>query len=67
MNFFTVRDVTADKVYLSRKNLHAVDAVGGTAYIPFKSNSKPGNNGALLERLYHFFPPEPPSLPGTLP
>lgn len=52
---FTVRDVSADKAYLSRKNLHAVDAVGGTAYIPFKSNSKPGNNGALWERLYHFF------------
>ena len=33
---FTVRDVTADKAYLSRKNLHAVDAVGGTAYIPFE-------------------------------
>ena len=46
--------MTADKAYLSRKNLHAVDAVGGTAYVPFKSNSKPGN-GELWTRLYHFF------------
>ena len=52
---FTVRDVSADKAYLSRKNLQSVEAVGGTPYIPFKSNSRPGNNGELWKRLYHFF------------
>ena len=36
-----VQEVSADKAYLSRKNLHAVEDVGGTAYIPFKSNSLP--------------------------
>ena len=52
---FTVRDVSADKAYLSRKNLQAIEAVGGAAYIPFKSNSRPGNNGEVWKRLYHFF------------
>ena len=51
---FTIRDISADKAYLSRKNLRAVEAVGGTAYIPFKSNSKPGDD-ELWTRLYHFF------------
>ena len=34
---FTIRDLSADLAYSSRKNLHAVDDVGGTAYIPFKT------------------------------
>ena len=46
---FDVQEVSADKAYLSRKNLHTVEDVGGTAYIPFKSNSLPsphnGQNG----------------------
>ena len=57
---FDVREVSADKAYLSRANLHAVAAVGGTAHIPFKSNSLPyprdGQNlDSLWERAYHFY------------
>ena len=57
---FDVREVSADKAYLSRANLHAVAAVGGTAYIPFKSNSLPyprdgRNRDSLWERAYHFY------------
>ncbi len=55
---FTVNEVSADKAYLSRKNLRAVDTVGGQAYIPFKSNSKAithHKRDALWERSYHFF------------
>ncbi len=36
---FAINEVSADKAYSSRRNLHAVQAVGGTAYIPFKSYS----------------------------
>jgi hypothetical protein len=38
---FEVREVSADKAYLSRKNLNAVESVGGVPFIPFKS--KPWN------------------------
>jgi hypothetical protein len=34
---FEVREVSADKAYLSRKNLNAVESVGGMPFIPFKS------------------------------
>ena len=36
---FNVREVSADKAYLSSKNLEAIDAVGAVPFIPFKSNS----------------------------
>ena len=57
---FDVQEVSADKAYLSRKNLHAVEDVGGIAYIPFKSNSLPSprngqNRDSLWERAYHFY------------
>ena len=56
---FKVKEVSGDKAYLSKKNLRAVEAVGGTAYIPFKSNSNPTQGhhkyDALWERAYHFF------------
>jgi transposase len=36
---FTPREVSADMAYLSKKNLAAIDAVGATPFVPFKSNS----------------------------
>ncbi len=51
--------MSADKVYLSKKNLRAVQAVGGTAYIPFKVNSVGANlkqkYDALWDRMFHFY------------
>ena len=57
---FNVQEVSADKAYLSRNNLRAVEAVGARAYIPFKSNSLPQprngqNPDALWEKAYHFY------------
>ena len=55
---FTVRSVSGDKAYLSRDNFRAVDDVGGTAYIPFKSNSVARSHhkrDLLWERMYHYF------------
>ena len=54
---FDIREVSADKAYSSRKNLQAVDAVGASPYIPFKSNT----NGigkrfdGLWNRMWHFY------------
>lgn len=36
---FQIAEVSADKAYLSKSDLHTVETVGGTAYIPFKVNS----------------------------
>ena len=56
---FDVREVSADKAYLSRANLHVVDDIGATPYIPFKTNSLPtpivGKHDSLWTRLYHLW------------
>ena len=49
---FTVNEVSADKAYLSKKNLRTVEAVGGTAYIPFKSNSTPTQGHHKYDALW---------------
>src|SRR5207248_10037236 len=54
-NGFTVERVVADKAYLSRDNLNLVAALGATPYIPFKSNSLPGEPGSVWERMYATF------------
>jgi transposase len=57
---FTISEVSADKAYSDRRNLHAVQAQGGIAYIPFKSNSTGmGDNhhkfDGLWNRMWHFY------------
>jgi transposase len=52
---FTVAEVAADKAYLSHGNLGLVAGLGGTAYVPFKSNSSAGEEGSLWERMYHYY------------
>jgi len=57
---FNINEVSADKAYSSRKNLHAVQAVGGTAYIPFKNRtngigSKQDGFDGLWSRMWHFY------------
>jgi transposase len=52
---FAVNEVPADKAYLSKANLELVQGLGGMAFIPFKSNSTPGEPGSLWERLFHFY------------
>lgn len=52
---FTIKEVPADKAYLSSENLELVESLGGTAFIPFKSNSIPGEAGSLWEGMYHYF------------
>jgi transposase len=53
-NGFDMRDVTADKAYLSHKNLEAIEAVGARPFIPMKSNSK-SEGPAAWRRLFGLF------------
>jgi len=57
---FTISEVSADKAYTDRHNLHTVQALGGIAYIPFKVNST-GMGGhhhrfdGLWNRMWYFY------------
>jgi hypothetical protein len=50
----TVKEVPADKAYLSHDNLELVGRLGGTACVPLQVNSAPGAAGTLWERLCYF-------------
>jgi len=52
---FKVKEVPADKAYLSRDNLELLHTMGGTAYVPFKANSQPGEPGRLWERAFYYY------------
>ena len=52
---FTVKEVPADKAYLSHENLAVVAQHGGTAFVPFKSNSTAGEPDSLWQKMYHYF------------
>lgn len=52
---FHIRELSADKAYLSRENLELIDGIGGTAFIPFKTNSVGDKNGDVWERMFHYF------------
>jgi transposase len=52
---FTVKEVPADKAYLSHDNLALVNGLGGTAFVPFKVNSQQGEAGSLWEKMFHYF------------
>ena len=51
---FQIGDLCADKAYLSEDNLFAIASTGANAFIPFKSNSRPGRPG-VWDTAYHFF------------
>jgi transposase len=51
---FTIKDLAADKAYLSEEILAVVTEAGATPLIPFKSNSKPSKPG-VWNNAYHFF------------
>ena len=50
-------EVSADKAYLSRKNLALVEEAGAVPFIPFKSNSTPmlDLQDTPWARMYHLF------------
>ena len=53
-NFHMV-EVSADKAYLSHKNLAAIEAVNGVPFIPFKSNTVATTEDSAWGRMYHYF------------
>jgi transposase len=53
---FKVQEVEAGKSYSSKGNLELVKTLGGTPYIPFKSNSTgEGERSILWEKLWHYY------------
>jgi hypothetical protein len=48
---FKIREVPADKGYLSADNLELVAALGSTAYIPFKVNCLEGSEGSAWAKM----------------
>jgi len=53
---FDMREVCADKAYMSRKNFEIVANHGGIPYIPFKTNSiSRAGRVAMWHTMYHFF------------
>jgi transposase len=52
---FVVREVTADKVYLSRKDLNAAESLGGMPFVPFKSNTLEPTKAGPWAKMYHLF------------
>jgi len=53
---FSVKEVSADKAYSARKNLEAVDSIGGIPFIPFKKSSNSRGLGCVMWRkMYHYF------------
>jgi len=53
---FRLRDVPADKAYSSKSNLELVTKLGGTPYIPFKTNTTgEAEESVVWEQLWHYF------------
>jgi len=51
---FPVAEVSADRVYVSVKNMNAITDVGAQPFIAFKSTHT-GQRGGALEKAFHFF------------
>ena len=51
---FTVNEVLADKGYLGMPNFEAIEKLGASGYIPFKSNNV-GEGPELWRRAFHLF------------
>jgi transposase len=55
-NGFNIKEIEADKGYLSRKNYDCADEIDATAYIPFKSNATSKSKGSRVwNKMYHYF------------
>src|SRR5215211_6767535 len=52
---FCLEEVSADKAYLSHKNLRAVELAGAMPFIPFKSNTLEPTGGGAWAKMYHLF------------
>lgn len=57
---FNVQEVSADKAYLSRKNLEVICANGAVPFIPFKKGTREKRRGSQVwQRCFLFFKNQP--------
>jgi transposase len=52
---FKMKEVSADKGYISMKNLQATVDVGATPFIPFKSNQQPDRGTDLWSKMFFYY------------
>ena len=52
---FQMAEISADKAYLSHKNVAIAEAVNAVPFIPFKSNTVPTIEDSAWGRMYHYF------------
>ena len=53
---FTIKEVSADLAYSSKKNLELVSSVGGVPYIPLKKNvTGKARGSSMWKKMYHYF------------
>lgn len=54
--YFQIDEISADKAYLSHKNLELAVLAGATPFIPFKSNTVPmEDDGSIWAKMYYHF------------
>jgi transposase len=53
--YFQVKEVSADKAYLSNKNLEAVAKLSAMPFIPFKINTAVPTENNVWAEMYHYF------------
>lgn len=56
-NGFKIEEMSADKAYSSRDNYGYIDQIGGTAYIPYRSNAsgKPRGKSHVWRKMFNYF------------
>ena len=53
--YFEAKEVSADKAYLSHKNLKATAKLGAMPFIPFKVNTAVPKGNSIWTEMYHYF------------
>ena len=52
---FTMKEVSADKAYISMGNLQTTVDHGATPFVPFKSNAQPDRGSDLWSKMFHYY------------
>ena len=55
MQYHQVKEVSADKAYISGKNLEATTKANAMPYIPFKTNTAVPTTNSVWAEMYHYF------------
>src|SRR5205085_2666589 len=50
-----LHEVSADKAYANRVNLHLVESVGAKPYIAFRSNTRGDGKCSTWNRIFHYY------------